>query len=154
MDPKFAKLVEALAPKLDDLLSMKPVRHGAVPKTLPMRGVYLFSIGNEHLYVGRSNTLRKRFHRHFTHPRGAAFAFLLARKKTGKTQRSYKKGSGLTRTELMTDPVFKAAFHDARVQMKSMDYRCVEENDPTKQALLEIYCATVLGTEHNDFDNH
>ena len=35
-----------------------------------------------------------------------------------------------------------------------MDYRCVEETDPTKQALLEIYCAAVLATEHNDFDNH
>lgn len=104
--------------------------------------------------TGGCNVLRERFHRHFTNPRCAAFAFLLARKKTGFTQRSYKKGSGLTRAELMKDLVFKAAFDDAKSQMKEMDYRCVEETDPTKQALLEIYCATVLGAEHNDFDNH
>jgi hypothetical protein len=153
MDSKFAKLVETLAPKLDELLAMKPMRHGNIPMTLPMKGVYLFSKGGKHLYVGRSNTLRKRFHRHFTHPRGAAFAFLLARKATGR-KRNYKKGSGGTRAELMKDPVFRAAFDQARKQIREMDYRCVREDDPTRQALLEIYCATVLGTEHNDFDNH
>lgn len=78
---------------------------------------------------------------------------MLARKATGK-KRNYKKGSGETRAELMKHPTFKAAFDEARKQMKEMDYRCVREDDPTKQALLEIYCAIVLGTEHNDFDNH
>lgn len=153
MDRKFAKLVDTLAPKLDELLKMDPLRHGKIPKTLPERGVYLFSQGKKHLYVGRSNALRKRFHRHFTHPRGAAFAFLLARKETGR-KRSYKKGGGGTRAELMKDPSFRAAFDAAKTKMKMMDYRCVEEADPTRQALLEIYCATVLATEHNDFDNH
>jgi hypothetical protein len=153
MDPKFAELVETLAPKLEELLAMKPLRHGNIPMTLPMKGVYLFSKGRKHLYVGRSNMLRKRFHRHFTHPRGAAFAFLLARKETGR-KRNYKKNSGGTRAELMKDPVFKRAFDEARKQMREMDYRCVGEDDPTRQALLEIYCATVLNTEFNDFDNH
>ena len=73
MDPKFAKLVQTLAPKLDELLAMVPRRHGNIPMTLPMKGVYLFSKGKKHLYVGRSNVLRKQFHRHFTHPRGASF---------------------------------------------------------------------------------
>ena len=109
MDPKFARLVETLALKLDELMAMKPLRHGNIPTTLPEKGVYLFSKGKKHLYVGRSNALRKQFHRHFTHPRGAAFAFLLARKATGK-KRNYKKGSGETRAELMKHPTFKAAF--------------------------------------------
>jgi len=30
----------------------------------------------------------------------------------------------------------------------------VEETDPTRQALLEIYAATVLKTPFNDFDTH
>ena len=63
MDPKFAKLVDSLAPKLKELLAMKPVRYRAIPMTLPMKGVYLLSKGNKHLYVGRSNAIRKRFHR-------------------------------------------------------------------------------------------
>jgi len=108
MDPKFAKLVDSLAPKLKELLAMKPVRYRAIPMTLPMKGVYLLSKGNKHLYVGRSNAIRKRFHRHFTHPRGAAFAFLLAREATGK-KRNYMKANGGTRQELMNDPNFRAA---------------------------------------------
>ena len=32
--------------------------------------------------------------------------------------------------------------------------RFVEETDPVRQALLEIYVAAVLGTPYNDFDNH
>jgi hypothetical protein len=154
MDPQFAKIVESLAPKLAELLAMPPLQYGSIPMTLPERGVYLFSEGRRHLYVGRSNALRKRFHRHFTHPRGAAFAFLLARDATGMKQRNYKKGSGLTRAELMKNPAFKRAFENAKLYMRKMHYRCVEENDPVKQALLEIYCATVLRTRHNDFDNH
>jgi hypothetical protein len=35
-----------------------------------------------------------------------------------------------------------------------MDLRFVEEADPTRQALLEIYAATVLETPFNDFENH
>jgi hypothetical protein len=35
-----------------------------------------------------------------------------------------------------------------------MDLRFVEESDPTRQALLEIYVAVTLKTPFNDFDNH
>ncbi len=35
-----------------------------------------------------------------------------------------------------------------------MDIRYVEETDPIKQALLEIYTATALRTPYNDFENH
>jgi GIY-YIG catalytic domain len=100
VNPQFAKLVESLAPKLDELLAREPLRYGSIPATLPAKGVYLFSDGKGHLYVGRSNSLRRRFYKHFGHPRGAAFAFLLARKETGK-QRDYRRGSGGTRSELM-----------------------------------------------------
>lgn len=35
-----------------------------------------------------------------------------------------------------------------------MDIRYVEEIDPVKQTLLEVYVATVLDTRYNDFENH
>jgi hypothetical protein len=35
-----------------------------------------------------------------------------------------------------------------------MNLRFVEENDPVRQALLEIYVAVTLNTPYNDFDNH
>lgn len=153
MDPKFAALVETLAPKLQALVAMKPLRYGQLPMNMPAKGVYLFSEGSDHLYVGRSNVLRKRYHRHFASHRSAAFAFLLARKETGRTVATYRMGDG-SREDLMQDPVFKAAFVSVKTRMREMDYRYVEEIDQNKQALLEIYCAIVLGTPHNDFGTH
>jgi hypothetical protein len=35
-----------------------------------------------------------------------------------------------------------------------MDIRFIEESDPVRQALLEIYVASALQTPFNDFDNH
>lgn len=55
MDPKFRALVESLEPKYLTLLAMEPVRFGSLPPTMPERGIYLFSEGGRHLYVGRTN---------------------------------------------------------------------------------------------------
>ena len=88
MDTRFARLADMLAPKLDQLIRMKPLRYGELPLDMPEKGVYLFSEGRKHLYIGRSNVLRKRYYRHFQSRYGATFAFLLARKETGRLLRS------------------------------------------------------------------
>lgn len=49
---------------------------------------------------------------------------------------------------------FLDAFRSAKARIRAMDYRFVEETDQTRQALLEIYCAVVLGTPYNDFNTH
>jgi len=54
----------------------------------------------------------------------------------------------------MKDPVFLAAFQQAKARIAQMDVRYVEEADPIRQCLFEIYVAVTLGTPHNDFDNH
>ena len=59
MDEGFREHVESLAPKLATLLAQPPVTVPTMPRQMPMRGVYLFSDGSEHLYVGRTNTLKK-----------------------------------------------------------------------------------------------
>jgi hypothetical protein len=63
-DPKFAALVETLAPKLDHLIAMKRLAYGELPRDMPKSGVYLFTEAGRHLYVGRSNVLRGRHGRH------------------------------------------------------------------------------------------
>jgi hypothetical protein len=47
-------------------------------------------------------------------------------------------------------PVFRAC----KARIRQFNPRHVEELDPARQALLEIYVATVLDTPFNDFDNH
>jgi hypothetical protein len=143
MDSRFAGLVETLAPKLETLLAMEPLRFGQFPKVMAQSGVYLFSEGQNHLYVGRSNVLRKRYQRHFRTHRSAAFAFLIARQETDRRTASYKKGDE-SREGLMKHSAFAAAFAAAKHRMRDMDYRYVEERDQVRQALLEIYCAVVL----------
>ena len=156
MDPKFAALVETLAPKLEQLLAIPPLTYWALPRDVPQSGVYLFTEGGRHLYVGRSNALRRRYSFHCrpgaSHQQ-ATFAFLLAREATGHTEATYRAGAG-SRTGLLLDPVFAQAFLAAKERIRKMEYRYVEEADQNRQALLEIYCAVVLATPYNDFGTH
>lgn len=155
MDPEFKSLVDSLEPKHRSLVGMAPVKYGTLPREIPIRGIYLFSEGNNHLYVGRTNRMRHRLRGHCT-PSGshftATFAFRIARLDTGLTKPSYSKSG--SRAELLKNLAFKSAFDKAKQRIASMDIRFVEESDPTRQALLEIYIATVLKTPYNDFENH
>ena len=156
MHQDFAAVVNELHPSFERLVSQEPISEGRFLRPLPKRGVYLFSEGDRHLYIGRSNNMRKRFgghtnpsSKHFT----AAFAFKLAREATGFLKATYKPGEG-SQAWLMGQPSFQAAFSDAKHRVRRMDFRCVEEIDPVRQCLLEIYGAVVLKTPYNDFDNH
>jgi uncharacterized protein (UPF0297 family) len=136
-------------------MAMKPVKVSNLPRSIPKAGVYLFSEGGKHLYVGRSNRLRARIRRHCGDGiawRGAAFAFRLARETTGKLKASYRTDG--SRPHLMTDPAFVKAFRDAKQRIRNMKIRCVEEADPCRQALLEIYVALALKAPYNDFNTH
>lgn len=155
MDSQFAAVVESLEPSFRRLIKMAPVRYATLPKQIPTSGIYLFSEGPKHLYVGRSRDIRGRLGRHCrpgaTH-RMAAFAFRLAREATGRTKATYtKEGS---RTALMDDPVFRAAFEAAKARIREMDVRFVAEDDPLRQTVLEVYAAVALRTPYNDFDTH
>lgn len=155
MHKRFARIVDSLHPSFERLIAMKPVSPSSLPKIMPLSGIYLLSEGKRHLYVGRSRNMRKRLGRHCrpgaTH-RMAAFAFQLAREETGRLRASYKADG--SRAQLFADPVFRNAFDRAKERIRRMQARFVEENDPVRQAVLEIYVATVLRTPYNDFDTH
>lgn len=114
------------------------------------------SWGGRDLYVGRTNDIRGRYGRHCnggaTH-RMASFAFRLAREATGRVKPTYRAGEG-SRQALMDDPTCASAFAAAKARIRVMDFRWVEETDPVRQCLLEVYCAVALRTPYNDFDNH
>lgn len=50
--------------------------------------------------------------------------------------------------------LFAREFAAAKVRIRSMQVRYVEEKDPIRQALLEIYVSVVHGTPYNEFDTH
>ena len=155
MDKNFQDIVESLEPSFRKLMEMTPVRAVCLPKGMPEKGVYLFSEGQVHVYVGRSDRLRNRILEHgrlgASH-NTAPFAYRLTRRVMGIEKASYKpEGS---RNDLMTRPEFQQAFLDAKERVRGMDVRWVEEVDPVRQALLEIYASMVLGTPENEFTNH
>lgn len=152
MHPSFAVLVEALHPAFERLVDCVPhTGPFRLPLDAPRCAVYLFSEGNDHLYVGRTDRLRARHREHWSgRANDAPFAFKLARHATGQLR-----GKGrLTRAELENDPSFKLEFQAAKSRVAGMDFRWVEEVDPNRQCLLEIYATVVLSARYNDFNNH
>jgi hypothetical protein len=134
---------------------MKPAKPDALPKDRPKAGVYVFSSGHKHLYVGRTNRLRARIQEHCRQSSShdsAPFAFKLARRRSGFEKPSYtKQGS---RKWLAGHDEFSRAFLDCKNEIRSFDVRWVEEDRPMQQFLLELYVALALKADHNDFDNH
>lgn len=155
MNEHFRKHMESLHPSFETLLHCTPFAFDTLPKQLPKAGVYLFSEGQSHLYVGRTNDLRKRLQQHCrpsSSHNSAPFAFRLAREECNVLKATYKtEGS---RAHLLQEPMFARSFVGAKARLCSMQIRVVEESDPLRQALLEMYVAVSLAARYNDFDNH
>ncbi len=155
MNETFRQFIESLEPSFQRLINMAPVSVASLPMDAPQSGIYLFSENEQHLYVGRTNTMRKRLQNHCRPSSGhnsATFAFRLARENTKQTVPTYtKQGS---RSHLESDPVFGPVFIEQKTRVKNMDVRYVSEPTPMRQALLEMYVSVSLQTPHNDFDNH
>lgn len=147
MDPNFKQFVEMLHPSFERLMQMVTLKKG--------KCIYLLSEGQNHLYVGRTRKLGQRLRQHSiagAQHNQAVFAFKLAREATGRLAAAY---SALgSRKALCAEPVFADAFQQAKTRVRNMDLRFVEEGDPTRQALLEIYASVVPHTKYNDFDTH
>lgn len=134
---------------------MAPVKPFPLPRSaaIPKQGIYLFSDGSQPLYVGRSDNIRRRIGLHCNGEHNqATFAFRMARTQTGMLKAAYTTSG--SRSQLVQDAVFGPVFASCKERIRRLDVRFVEETDPTRQALLEIYVATVLGTPFNDFANH
>lgn len=155
MHETFTTYIDELPILLKNLLEMDPIDPISLPKDIPQRGIYLFSDKDIHLYVGRSNNIRRRINHHCrlsSQHNHATFAFRVARAKTEFKKATYKTVG--SRKMIEEDPVFKAAFVVAKEGIRKMQLRYVEVNDPVMQTLFEVYAAVVLKTPYNDFENH
>jgi len=152
MNRRFQQLVGDLDRKCQALLAMRPVPAVNVPRDTPTSGVYLFSEGSTSLYAGRTKRMvGARIRDHFSTALDCPFAWLLAREATGRKATYRREGS---RTALLADPSFRAAYERAKDRIRNMDVRYVHESDPVRQALLEIYVALATEARYNDFDTH
>ena len=152
MNETFRQHVEVLHATFEALIQMKPVTLATLPAVVPVSGIYLFSEGSRHLYVGRSKKLRDRLRYHCSSAKDAPFAFKLAREQTGNVKATYTTNG--SRSHLLANPSFLDAFQAAKDRIRRMDIRFVGEPDPNRQALLEIYATISLKAPYNDFDTH
>jgi hypothetical protein len=155
MHQAFQQFVESLHPSLERLIAMEPVTAATLPSRPPQACIYLFSEGDRHLYTGRTRKFKQRMSQQsspWSQHNQAALAFKLACEGCGKTPENYVKNKG--RAALACEPDFIDAFQAAKARVRSMNLRFVEEREPTRQALLEIYVSVALGTPYNDFNTH
>jgi hypothetical protein len=149
MHPKFREAVESLHSKYEALVGALPYDRTA---KLPLEGVYLFCEHGKPLYVGRSKNIPQRRGEHCNPSSGtnkAALARLIACDELG-LERDY----GLGRDKFKKDPRFDEAFRRAKSRVALMEFRAVPENDPARQALLEVYCAVAGEAKFNSFETH
>lgn len=152
MNDVFRAHVEALHPKFQMLIAMKPVSFSVLAAVVEKPGIYLLSERAEHLYIGRAKNLRSRLRMHIGNdPAGASFAVKLARQAINRPA-TYKKDNSLKL--LRTEAAFVTAFGQASARIRAMQIRFVEEAECNRQALLEIYATLALNTRYNDFETH
>ena len=153
MNQAFRELTERLDSKCQALLAMKPFIAESVPGKTPQGGIYLFSDRDLPLYVGRTKRkIGTRIKNHFSTAPDCPFAWRLAREHTGHVKATYRpEGS---RRSLLANPEFRNAYEEAKRRIRKMHMRFVEEADPLRQTLLEIYVAIASGAKYNDFDTH
>ena len=150
MNPIFQAFLEQLEPNFQRLVSMQAVKIDSLPRQMPKAGIYVFYEEGKPLYVGRTNGMRQRIRYHSQESADdAPFAFRLAREATGYTEPTYQKRG--SRKDLLSKPDFRDAYLKAKIRIREMDIRYVEETDQVKQVLLETYAAILLDTPYNDF---
>lgn len=150
---RFDSVMQSVRNKFAELVASPKFTVSSLPADMPEPGIYIFSERGVCLYVGRTNKLRNRllYHTRANHNQ-ATFAFLLARRETGKLKPSYRpEGS---RRNLLEDPDFRASFDAARNRITKMDVQFVEEDDPVNQTILEVFAAVEMQAKFNDFNNH
>ena len=153
VDHSFEELVGELHGKYLELLSMQPVTIDTAPGDCPVGGVYLFTENGKHLYAGRTKRrIRTRLKAHVNTAKDCPFAWRLAREVMGVVRATYKKEG--SRSDLLAQPQFKQAYDSAKDRIREMEVRFVGEQDPLKQALLEIYVAVLSDAKYNDFETH
>lgn len=166
---EWDEITRALPDLLEQLLSSPAygLRDDRPNPSSEQHGVYLFTEGGQHLYVGRTGLTERA--RLAGKPGSSSFLTRL----TGHTERDPGSGSfawrltmekalkevdaGLrdplpnTRKLRVEDPGLLELFREQQRRVAAMDFRTVEINDERVSYVFELYAAWVLETPYNSF---
>ncbi len=152
VDLKFTRAISTLQAQTEILVSQQPRYFGDYSDRGPQQGVYLFSEGDDHLFVGRTSRLYQRL---LNHCRGSAhsnrsslkLSVMLADAKFAAPA-SRKTSWG----DIVKDQAFGEAFDKAKTRINKMQIRFIEENDSLSRYLLEAYCALAVEARYSEVD--
>lgn len=155
MPLRFREIESQLPGLLAQLLACPPHTAGARPPVPRVGGVYLFSQNGRALYVGRTRNCNRRLADHTrasTRENSAPFAFNLARRALAQAGEQVMG----TRTQVAAHPTFGVRFSEAKRQLRQMEFRFVEIQDPALSTIFEVYASIALRTEgeYNLFETH
>lgn len=152
---RFRTEVESRLPRLvEELVGCVPHRRG-VDRAPSAPGIYLYSEPGREMYVGRTRDLSRRWADH-TRPsssiNSASFAFNIAKREAA----ALGVNVAISRSRLVANSSFAAAFAAAKARVRTMKYRFVRVDSPVLSTVGEVYAAIVLGTEgdFNEFETH
>lgn len=150
----FDGVVSGMNDLLLALLQAPAIRTAEHPEIPKASGIYLFSKGDEALYVGQTRNLRARLRNH-TNPLSrenqASFAFLVAKAEAEKANIDISR----TRKILEADEAFAEHFRDAKLEVSEMDVRFIQLEGPIERTLFEVYASLALDTVlYNSFETH
>ena len=137
-------LCEGFAELLDALVSGHVYRCGQRPAPPTGAGVYVFSDGGQVVHVGRTRNLQAR-RRNQTGLNNTRDVATHAFRRASATARDAHDDLPRTRKGLEHDPRFKPFFDAEKQYLRTLDFRCVELEDPAEQAMFEIVASVALG---------
>ncbi len=155
MNERFKILTDRMPLRLQSLLEQPLIAIDNIGITqVPQKGVYVFFEGDNPIYVGRSNRLKKRLKEHSQKGAdrySATLAFRIAKQNTSTLQ---KKERRQTNEQLMKNRDFVEEFEAVKDRIARAKIRFIEIEDQVEQAMFEIYAHLALKTRYNDFGTH
>jgi hypothetical protein len=153
MNAQFAEHIANLPEQLKVLIAAPKFCAPDFASDLPAAGVYLFSEGATHIYVGRSNNLSECIRNHGREDSAsseAPLAYQMAREDYEiKWVLHPPKAS---EEEYFLNDLFQKGFRNAKARIRQMDVRVLTESHSIRRVLFEAYAAIALKIPYTDFD--
>lgn len=156
-DDDFGARVARMPVYMRTLLDCPPIVVANTKAIPEIPAIYALYEQDRPCYVGRSGPRQRLRRRIANHQRpnfnAASFAYKRTRLELG-LPRSYKRGSGHTKSERRDNLDFVALFNVHRQRIAGMTLKFVQIDDQIDQYLFELYATLELGLDLSGFETH
>lgn len=146
----FLILINYIHKKYKLLKKSSKYKIKSIPKDCPVGGVYMFSVKGKVLYVGRTKRkISVRLKGHISNAGDCPLAWRMTKPTLGGEVSTYKKGE--RKIDYLKKRKVRHLYKAAKKRISNMNVQYIEEKDPFKRAILEIYTSFVTNSKYNEF---